>query len=378
MTSFTILCIALGTLATDLVVPRGGGDPMQGSISRLDEDGVRIKVEGATPVVLSWDRISDVQSKDDRFPRLEQFLEQGARLWRARTRLERGDTELAEPIFEVLFPGTIGRTSETALVVAEGLLRCRLKRGELDAALLPALEVSRLRRLGIKTDSYAQLLPPSIGGESPGLIHLVDVDAGLVPYLPPAWIRGPALASRIPATESWDAGDDESLALLSSLYGRSIRQSMGEKIDPVDLEDEVILESSGALLLGRMINALHQDDVVRKSARADLEAMLATDPDPWVESWIRFQLGRSLLMEPGMGQQRRGLLSLSHVPARWGQAQPYLSGVAMAIMADQFDAHDDVDAARRMRTDLRRMHPAHPVLRRGVEGMATLPEKETP
>ena len=376
MTTITLLCIAIGTLATDLVVPRGGGEPVRGSVSRLDEDGVRIMVDGTTPVVFSWDRVSDVQLQEDRYPRLEEFAELGTRLWRARSRLERGDAELAEPIFELLFPGTNGRTSETALVVAEGLLRCRLKRGELAAAVLPALEVARLRRLGITTDSYSQLLPQATGSDSPGLIHLVDVDSGVVPYLPPAWLSGPALASRALALESWDAGDDETLALLCSLYARSIRQSMGEQVDPVDLEDTAMLESPGPLLLGQMINALHDDDAVRKSARADLQELLETNPDPWVESWVRFQLGRSLLLEPGMGQQRRGLLSLSHLPSRWGQAQPYLSGVAMAIMADQFDAHDEADAAHRMRTDLRRMHPGHPVLRRGVEGLETRSEKE--
>ncbi|MAB82529.1 MAG: hypothetical protein CMJ24_03715 [Phycisphaerae bacterium] len=372
----SVLLLLLSMLSSDVVVLRGGDPSVRGSVSRVDDDGVRIGVEGEPAVVIPWDRISGVNLSEERIPRLEEHLSRGVDLWRARTRLERGDFALAEPIFEVQFPGTLGRTSETALVVAEGLLRCRLHRGELAAALLPALEVARLRRKGIETRSYADLLPPAVRSDSPELIQMLDVESGLVPYIPPAWLSGPDLAARLSAIESWDSGGDDTLSLLAELYAMSIRQSMGESIDPVELAEPRIADSFGGLLLAAMINSLHDDVDVRKSARSVLETSLSGSP-PWVEGWIRFQLGRSLLMEPAMGQQRRGLLSLAHLPARWGRSQPYLSGVAMAMMADQFRAHGRPEDAKRLRSDLRRMHPAHPVLRRGVEARLSFPEEET-
>lgn len=372
----SLAILLLSMLSADVVVLRGGEPSVRGSVSRVDDDGVRIGIEGESAAVISWDRIADVRLSEERIPRLEEHLLRGVDLWRARTRLERGDFDLAEPIFEVQFPGTIGRTSETALVVAEGLLRCRLHRGDLAAALLPALEVARLRRNGIATRSYVDLLPPSVRADSPGLIQILDVESGLVPYIPPAWLSGPDLAARLSAIESWDSRGDDTLALLAELYAMSIRQSMGESIDSVELDDPRIADSFGGLLLAAMINSLHEDVDVRKSARSVLEASLA-GASPWVEGWVRFQLGRSLLMESAMGQQRRGLLSLTHIPARWGRSQPYLSGVAMAMMADRFQAHGRTDDANRLRADLRRMHPAHPVLRRGVEGQLSFPEEET-
>jgi hypothetical protein len=175
--------------------------------------------------------------------------------------------------------------------------------------------------------------------------------------------------------EAWDAGGDEQLATLADLYRRTLAMHMGEPAEAVDLEDETIKGHAGALLMAGMLNALHEEKGVRKQARELLMASLG-QANPWVETWVRFQVGRSLLMELGSGQKRRGLLYLSYLPAQWARVQPYLAGVAMAIMADQFEALDEVEAANRLRTDLRRAYPRHPVLRRSTGVHASVPEKE--
>ena len=372
-----VLAILLTVISVDEIRPRGGEEVIACSVSRVDEDGVRFNRAGERSMTLSWDRIADVRLADDRIPRLPEYLEVARQLWRARVRLERGEVALAEPIFELQFPDTLGRTSETALVVAEGLLRCRLMRGEIDSALLPALEVARLRRAGVETMSYRQLQPPSLGDRSSGLTHLWDEETGLCPYLPPAWIAGPGLASRLVELQQWDPGDDERLRTIARLYADSIRQGLGEDVPPVDLETSGFEGNPGARLLGLMINTLHSDAEVRASARQEIAADLASVP-PWSECWGRYQLGRSMLMETGLDQQRRGLLSLSHVPARWEQSQPYLSGLAMAMMARHFESMGRDDAAHRMRADLRQMHPGHPVLRRDVLGQQHTEDKEAP
>lgn len=371
----TVCSILLLLPAVDVVVPRGGGDPIECVVSRVDADGVRMSRGEEASKVLSWDRVADVRLDDDRVPRLPELLERGEQLWRARSRLERGDVELAEPVFELLFPETVGRTSETALVVSEGLLRCRLMRGELDAALLPAMEVARLRRAGIRTTSYRMLQPPSIEGGGSGLIRLWDEDTALCPYLPPAWLQGPGLQPRVVELEQWDSGGDAALAAVADLYARSIRQELGEPVEPADLAAEGIGDEPGVVLLAASLNAVHADPAVRAAARSHIQSRYIDDGS-WQESWGRHQLGRSLLMEEGTGQQRRGLLSLSHVPARWDRAQPYLSGLSMAIMARHFESMGDDDAAHRLRTDLRRLHPGHPVLRRGLQDRPRTENKE--
>ncbi|MEE2719547.1 MAG: hypothetical protein VX727_07165 [Planctomycetota bacterium] len=360
-----VLVVALALLAADEIRPRGGDPVIECSVTRVDEDGVRFTRGGERPVTMSWDRIADVRLEDDRIPRLAEHLETARQLWRARVRLERGDVGLAEPIFELLFPDFVGRSSETALVVAEGLLRCRLMRGEIDSALLPALEVARLRRAGIDTASYRALQPPSQGGGNSGLTHLWDERTGLCPYLPPAWVGGAGLRSRVAELEQWDAGDDAQLRAIADLYAGTIRRSLGEEVPPVDLDAPGLQEQPGVLLLGMLSNAQHHDPDVRASARRVMESGFAA-MSPWAECWTRYQLGCSMIMETGTGQQRRGLLSLAHVPARWDQSQPYLSGLAMAMMARHFESMGEADAAHRLRTDLRRLHSGHPVLRRGV------------
>ena len=154
---------------------------------------------------------------------------------------------------------------------------------------------------------------------------------------------------------------------------------MGEDVDPIDLESSVIADHPGALLMALMVNAVHPSGPVRKASRAMLERRPAGDPE-WVADWIQFQLGRSYLMEGGAGQRRKGMLRLANLIARSSEAHPYLAGMAMAIMADEFQMMDDQDAAERLRSDLQRMIPMHPVLRAThtvPSGMTPEVEKET-
>src|SRR6185436_14279511 len=69
-----------------------------------------------------------------------EFEALSTKAWRARTRAERGDWAAAEPLFEELFPLIEGKDGPTAAMVAEGLVRCRLRRGAQGAALWPWLE----------------------------------------------------------------------------------------------------------------------------------------------------------------------------------------------------------------------------------------------
>ena len=369
----------------DVVVPRGGGEEIRGAISRLDEDGIRLRLateseENASDIELAWDRVADVRIGGLVQPRLPQLLERADRLFRARVRLHRGDLENAEPILELEFPPMIGRSSETALFIADGLLRCRLDRGAHADSIEPAIEYSRLRRQGISTPLDDVLVPPTTAsGDADGGVQMWDAQFGLVPYLPPVWLSGPALAGAASRIQTLPALDDPELAVIADLYQRSMALQMGEDVDPIDLESSVIVDHPGALLMALMVNAVHTDGAVRKAARAMLELRPAGDPQ-WVADWIQFQLGRSYLMEPGAGQRRKGMLRLANLIARSSEAHPYLAGMGMAIMADEFEMMEDQDAAERLRSDLQRMIPMHPVLRAThtvPSGMTPEVEKET-
>ncbi|MCH2149464.1 MAG: hypothetical protein MK095_08540, partial [Phycisphaerales bacterium] len=297
MISMTLLLLCVAG-DVDVVVPRGGGDEIRGSISRLDEDGIRLRLaseseESASDIVLAWDRVADVRIGGLVQPRLPELLERADRLFRARVRLHRGDLANAEPILELEFPPMIGRSSETALFIADGLLRCRLDRGAHADSIEPAMEYSRLRRAGITTAFDDMLVPPTIASdEGEGGVQMWDADLGLIPYLPPVWLPGPALAGAASRMEMLPAFEDPVLGEIAALYQRSMAMQLGEAVEPVDLESSAIADHPGTLLMALMVNAVHPDGTVRKAARAMLEVRPAGDPE-WVADWIRFQLGRS-------------------------------------------------------------------------------------
>ena len=142
--------------AGDMVERRGSEPALEGEITIINEAGVTIRSSLGAVHVVPWDRVRRVEGKVED-PTLDEKMAIAVDLWRSRSRVERGDTTLAEPLLERLFERYRGQTHETALVVAEGLLRCRLARADHALAVVPALEVARLRRAQITTDTYSVL-----------------------------------------------------------------------------------------------------------------------------------------------------------------------------------------------------------------------------
>jgi hypothetical protein len=365
--SILSMLFILLTGATDVIVPRDGGEEIRGTIVRLDEDGVRLRVRGTdeadiTDLMLSWDRIADVRIGGPSQPRLPELMERARQLFHARTRMERGDFANAEPIFELEFPGVIGRDGETALVIADGLVRCRLDRGNLSGALEPGLEYARMRRAGVTATGDGDHMPPTtVRTGSRGVIPMWDDRYGLLPYLPPVWLQGPAFEGAVSQLLDRSATQDAELDIIADLYARSMLLERGLEVESVDTSAEGITGRPGPLLMAHMVNAMHPDSEVRKAARRRLERRVPDEP-AWVETWCRFQLGRSYLLEPGAGQRRKGMLQFVHLITESSDAHPYLVGMAMAIMADEFESQGDQPAAARLRADLERAVPGHPVL----------------
>src|SRR5262245_62523684 len=115
MRALTIIACAL-TVATaanaDTIERRGVESPITGQISHIDDAGVTIN-RGGDEELVRWDHIrSLVTDRHD----WEKYKEDAANLWRARTRLERNDAALAEPLFERLFEKYRGHSHETALL----------------------------------------------------------------------------------------------------------------------------------------------------------------------------------------------------------------------------------------------------------------------
>jgi len=65
-----------------------------------------------------------------------------------------------------------------------------------------------------------------------------------------------------------------------------------------------------------------------------------------------------------VGQRQRGMVSLLYLPARYDSRQPYLAGLALAIVSEQLHKMGDEIAADSLQTELTEHYPEHPVLQR--------------
>ncbi len=337
-----IALIALTTAAAADTVERRGREPaLTGQVTAIDDAGVTVRSDLGAVHVVPWDRVRRVETAATTEPRLDERLAAATDLWRARSRVERGDTALAEPKLERLFESLRGRTHETALVVAEGLLRCRLARADHVLAVVPALEVARLRRAKVTTSSYALLDP------------VYDEETALCPGLPPAWRQTDRLEALAHDLATYDAQDDRVIAALAGLYRTAVTQALGR---PGEQGSAEAPPGHPGVELMELLVACGGSPDAQAGARTQLARRLPALPG-WREAWARYFLGRSLLASGTRREREEGLLHLIHVPARFERTQPYLGALALADAASALDRDGDAEAAGRIRGVLERTYP---------------------
>jgi hypothetical protein len=170
----------LGARAADVKVDlRANAGEIVGTAATADLRGIELRgvrgdSDGAAERLVPWDMVRAVDGSvaSAAGADLPTMLEAATELWRARTRVERGDMELARPLFRAQWPRFARAEGPTAALVAEGALRCAVAAGELDAALEPWLECLRHRAAGEAT-------------RFPALSPALDPETGLLPVLPP-------------------------------------------------------------------------------------------------------------------------------------------------------------------------------------------------
>jgi hypothetical protein len=320
----------------------------------------------ATPALaIGWDRILRI---DGEFAEAAApFRTTAENAWRARTRLERADALAAEPLFEQLFTdmkAASALTGATGAVVAEGLLRCRLRRGAHMAAIEPWLTLLQ-SRTGI----------PALGADwalQAGLPPVVDEATGLAPALPPMWLPWPAVEG-FARSASIDSTPREGpitarAEAMAALYLHAARFELGlPTMLPI-----VRSPDSGVQFALAIVQARSGDSEQRQRARQRLEERLrpppptptanAPDTPIWIEAWCRAAIGRSLLMESSPDLKRQGVLELLHLPARYATSHPYLSGLALAEASAALRALGDPVSADILTRELVQNYPTHPVL----------------
>ncbi len=339
-----VLVLAAVAVAHGDVVERRGAEPeLQGTVTLIDDAGVTVRSSLGAVHLVPWDRVRSVQS-DRNDITLAARMEIAQDLWRARSRVERHDTMLAEPALERLFEQFKGRTHETALVVAEGLVRCRIARADHVLAVVPALEVARLRRAGVTTEAYSTLP--------------VNYDAAyaLCTALAPVWLVSPRLVSLARDLENFDAHGDEVVAALADAYRLAALRVLGRSAEPA----AAVPDHPGVKFLKRLNECASGSADARSAAREQLRRAIPSMPT-WARAWARYQIGVSLLAEEGVGRRQKGAVSLIHLPARFGRTHPFLAGLALAQVARAMEREGDAAAAGTLLNELQRTYPNHPL-----------------
>jgi hypothetical protein len=341
----------LGLMSVTQISLRGGEATPPGSVSSVDPAGVVISAPGAAPIAIGWDRIRLVEG--EWAAKAEPFLPVADLAWRARTRLERGDSFSAEPLFEQLFETYRGQSGATAAVVAEGLLRCRLRRGAHIAAIEPWLATLTASPPGV------QVLHASWASDA-GLLPAVDAVTGLVPALPPVWLAWPsveAFARQTPAP-SGDPRSDGLRAMFLAAAQFECGQEL--KLPPAAAND------IGSQIVRDIVLARAGTPDQRAAARKSLIDRLRGTPNSptpaWMEAWYRAAIGRSLLREASPEQRQLGVVELLHLPARFSGMHPYLAGVALAEASVALREMGDAPGADTLARELAEGYTSHPAL----------------
>jgi hypothetical protein len=366
----TAICVLLAFAAPALTAAgqtkltmRGGVSPPVGQVTAVDAQGVTISLSGPTPspggkaavrtpgmtMVLSWDRVASVEG--DFAQAAAPFLPTAEKMWRARSRLDRGDLVGAEPLFEELFPTFAGQQGASSGAVASGLLRCRLGTGAQTAAVAPWLAYLASLGEGEQPNLSAPESDPSAG-------PVVDPATSLAPSLPPMWVNLPSVQSL--ARSHWpQATAGTRAAILGALYEQAARFDVGmpTQVVTASIDHDDTVELVREIVMGRI-----GDEVQRPVARQALAARLKKHPAPWLEAWIRTAMGRSMLVESARETQLLGIAELSEVPARLERVDPYLTGIALAEAAVASAKLGDLVGATALRNELSDRFPGHPAL----------------
>jgi len=297
------------------VVLRGESTPLDAPIVEVTASGVT--VGGDRNQVLPWDRVKLVLGEHEAEARPHMDTANDA--WRARVRMERGDFDLACPLFESLFERIRDTPGPTLAGVADGLLRCRMRRGDAGGAVEAWLA---LRASGAAERAGA----------------LVDAETALVPGLPPIWSPDADLRA---VAESLDRL--ASLDRIAALYADAARAQGGEAVQPTPAEARPA--EPGAWFVATIVSALSASPESRAEARRALDGVVAAAPDTWREAWARAALGRSLLMESDSASLDRAVAELVHIPARFESRLPRLARTASLLLAREMGRRRDADSA---------------------------------
>ena len=321
----------LTVLNAEVVHLRDGAAPVDAVRVAFVPGGLEAVTSGGETRRFALDQVARIDDMTDPILidqwRLRQDLARD--VWRARSRVQRGDPELALALFQRHFtPRTSDeRTHEFALIIAEGLLRCLLESGETEAILPAALETTRLRRAGVTTDRYDSLPP------------VIDERFWLLPKLPPIATSASSLDRLPDELRHWQIDSDPVVSRLAELYASMARRSVRSSGSP-DL---------GVALMESILGTRSVDNRVRQDALRTLDELSALDDAPeFIAVWRAWFDATSRLAAGEVGTDPV-VLSLLELPAVFQGSYPVLArrAVELAARVLSADGRDEESATLR-------------------------------
>jgi len=320
-----------------------------------DADGMKVRWNAEKAVIeqsLRWDQIRAVDGGNAP-PQRAAWLASGERLWRARTRLARGDLVGARGAFTDAWAALGEQTNVQArlqrLMALEGLARTSAVVPDDAARVAQALEAAALRSQFGTLDAWLT------GGDA------FDARSGLMLTVPPAWLdaqRAAAACASLDAAaaRARDAQDLTAAGILES--AARIASAEAGKPRPAAAGSKPAAPS-GALRKGRQLidlwaDALSGDEAARKRARQGL-AQMERSEEGALRLLAIYAQGRSLALENDPEEVRRGVGKMLLIPAAHADAIPALTDAALEQSAEALTRiRDDASAGilRAARADM--------------------------
>jgi hypothetical protein len=342
------LCASAGIAQTESSLTlRGGATAPDGELTDCSIEGVVVASPVTGEVIIGWDRVRAVTG--EHADQAGAFLDVADQLWRAVSRLERGDIPASEPLLEGLFATYRNRSGPTAAAVSGGLLRCRLERGAHTLAVDAWLSWlhATARDDGPTWFDHAAGVDP--------VLPVADQETGLLPGLPPIWLDLPSVRVFGNAPPSVSQFGDREQAL-AELYRHAARAQRGAR-EPMP---RLTNPDPAVRLVWDLVAAQSRNDPERATGRKAIEVRLRKEPVGWLDAWLRVGLGRSLLLEAEPVQRQRGVIELLRVHVTHQRDSAYLSGLALADAAVALAELGEEPGASRLRQELLDNFPGHP------------------